>query len=424
MDTSAWTVVSPTNDMAKNPPHRSLRRHRYMLVALMLSMMLCGWAEGSIGPLLPSLQLYYGVNYTILSLIWMTNFFGGLIAGFTNVFITDRFGFGWTFKAAPMGALLQSISYGLLALGWPFGVFLGAFGLNGFGLTMQDAQVNNITSRLPTASSSVFHVQACFAIGATIGPFFSTAFAQSDPTRPYLFFWVPAGVALLTAMQMLHACRGVKEEQFGKSWIDGQTISRGQYGSTGVAIPAQGDQRSFSSTNGSTGESQVLVSSKVVTGRPQSSWGKMSRILTSRAAYLLMAWSFFNSGAEVTISSFLTSYLIEQRGASASAGQATTGFWAAMTLSRLFFVPINNRLGYSNATVWYSGVALVAQVVIALSTSLITIVTSFCIVGLMFGPMYPNALMVASLEMEDDLRGGVIGLMGSFGSAGGAFFPM
>ena len=42
----------------------------------------------------------------------------------------------------------------------------------------------------------------------------------------------------------------------------------------------------------------------------------------------------------------------------------------------------------------------------------------------MFGPMYPNALMVASLEMEDDLRGGVIGLMGSFGSAGGAFFPM
>ena len=174
-------------------------------------------------------------------------------------------------------------------------------------MTPQDAQVNNITSRLPTASSSVFHVQACFAIGATIGPFFSTAFAQSDPTRPYLFFWVPAGVALLTAMQMLHACRGVKEEQFGKSWIDGQTISRGQYGSTGVAIPAQGDQRSFSSTNGSTGESQVLVSSKVVTGRPQSSWGKMSRILTSRAAYLLMAWSFFNvcfyHGANGTIPS-------------------------------------------------------------------------------------------------------------------------
>ena len=36
-----------------------------------------------------------------------------------------------------MGAVLQSISYGLLATGWPFGVFLAAFALNGFGMTVQ-----------------------------------------------------------------------------------------------------------------------------------------------------------------------------------------------------------------------------------------------------------------------------------------------
>ncbi len=42
----------------------------------------------------------------------------------------------------------------------------------------------------------------------------------------------------------------------------------------------------------------------------------------------------------------------------------------------------------------------------------------------MFGPMYPNALMVISQEMEDDLRGGIIGLMGCIGGLGGAVFPM
>ena len=30
--------------------------------ALMFTMMICGWVEGSIGPLLPSLQVFYGVS--------------------------------------------------------------------------------------------------------------------------------------------------------------------------------------------------------------------------------------------------------------------------------------------------------------------------------------------------------------------------
>lgn len=36
-----------------------------------------------------------------------------------------------------MGAVLQSVSYALLASGWPFGFFLAAFALNGYGLTVQ-----------------------------------------------------------------------------------------------------------------------------------------------------------------------------------------------------------------------------------------------------------------------------------------------
>ena len=49
---------------------------------------------------------------------------------------------------------------------------------------------------------------------------------------------------------------------------------------------------------------------------------------------------------------------------------------------------------------------------------------SFGIIGLMFGPLYPNALMVVSQKMDDDLRGGIIGFMGCIGGAGGALFPM
>ena len=94
----------------------------------------------------------FEVERNLVSLVWISSFLGALLAGFTNINITDRLGFGFVspntcfldaghsllvLKAAPMGAVLQSVSYALLASGWPFGFFLAAFALNGYGLTVQ-----------------------------------------------------------------------------------------------------------------------------------------------------------------------------------------------------------------------------------------------------------------------------------------------
>lgn len=34
-----------------------------ILIGLCLSMILCGWTDGSVGPLIPSLQVHYNINY-------------------------------------------------------------------------------------------------------------------------------------------------------------------------------------------------------------------------------------------------------------------------------------------------------------------------------------------------------------------------
>lgn len=47
----------------------------------------------------------------------------------------------------------------------------------------------------------------------------------------------------------------------------------------------------------------------------------------------------------------------------------------------------------------------------------------FCIIGFMFGPLYPTGLMIISQTVDDDLRVGAIGLMGSLGGVGSAFWP-
>jgi MFS family permease len=47
----------------------------------------------------------------------------------------------------------------------------------------------------------------------------------------------------------------------------------------------------------------------------------------------------------------------------------------------------------------------------------------FCIIGFTFGPLYPTGLMIISQTVDDDLRVGAIGLMGSLGGVGSAFWP-
>jgi len=44
--------------------------------------------------------------------------------------------------------------------------------------------------------------------------------------------------------------------------------------------------------------------------------------------------------------------------------------------------------------------------------------------GFMFGPLYPTGLMIISQAVDDELRVGAIGMMGSLGGIGAAFWPL
>lgn len=126
-------------------------------------MILCGWNDGSVGPLFPTLQEYYGVSteretgstaeqkltyrsatssvriesrlpLTPVSLIYTTGFAGSIFGALINIWLTDRIGFG---LVTPLAALSNAIAFMLAGTGAPFGVFLTAFAFNGFGLSIQ-----------------------------------------------------------------------------------------------------------------------------------------------------------------------------------------------------------------------------------------------------------------------------------------------
>lgn len=63
-----------------------------------------GWSDASTGPLLLRIQDHYSVSYTVVSVIFICNFSGFLLAALTNVWFSDRFGMG---KTTLLGAVVH-----------------------------------------------------------------------------------------------------------------------------------------------------------------------------------------------------------------------------------------------------------------------------------------------------------------------------
>lgn len=203
---------------------------------------------------------------TTVSLIYSTAFAGSIIAGLLNVWITDRIGFG---LACPLGATSHAISYLLCGTGAPYAVFLVGYAFNGFGLSLQDAQVNNLTSRLPNAGTKMAFVQACFGLGGTLAPFLSTAFA-ANVDKAWYYYFVAMGVAIIAVVVMMLAFDMRTEEQLiqpeAERWEAAEATK----------VESQGDQ----------------VATEVVAKPKSSSGQKMKRIFATPAVYALMGFSF------------------------------------------------------------------------------------------------------------------------------------
>lgn len=71
-----------------------------------------------------------------------------------------------------------------------------------------------------------------------------------------------------------------------------------------------------------------------------------------------------------------------------------------------------------------SSLTIVFFIVIWFTNTLVGNAICFAVIGLLSGPVYPVALMEIAEVFDDDIRGGIMGLMGSTGGAGAAICPL
>ncbi|GAB1521106.1 hypothetical protein RhiTH_004197 [Rhizoctonia solani] len=128
----------------------STKKEWIAIAACCWSVFSVGWNDATTGPLLPAFQAHYGVNFTVVSMLFVSNCVGFLSAAVVNIRLTDQLGLG---KIILFGAMLQVLAYSLLAPALPFPVMCVAYAINGFGVGFQDAQANGFIAGLPKKSS-------------------------------------------------------------------------------------------------------------------------------------------------------------------------------------------------------------------------------------------------------------------------------
>lgn len=90
-----------------------------------------------------------------MSYFWVANFIGAFAAGMSNVYLTDRLGFGLVSlihivcirnyadnQVTPLAAMLQFVAYFFASFAPPYPIFVSVFTLNGMGFGLQDALAN------------------------------------------------------------------------------------------------------------------------------------------------------------------------------------------------------------------------------------------------------------------------------------------
>lgn len=156
-------------------------------------------------------------------------------------------------------------------------LFVLAYIPNGFGLGLQDAQVNSLTSRLDNAQTKMFLMHAIYGLGATVSPLISTEFVKSVGESVYFYFAVSLGLALFTALTLVVVFKFRTEDQI---------------------VGRRGENER---------EEGVEEVGAVRKEQEESSGDKMKRIMKTPAVHFLAFYTMIYVGVEVTIGGWAVS---------------------------------------------------------------------------------------------------------------------
>ncbi|KAF2268829.1 MFS general substrate transporter [Lojkania enalia] len=338
------------------------------------------------GALIPYMETYYHIGYAIMSLIFVGQAAGFVLAAFFNDIILDRIGRATMLMTAET---IMIISYIILVCTPPYPAVVVAFFLIGYGEAMTLALNNVYCANLhpPTAILGAAH--GSYGIGGIIAPIIATAMVSSG-TLWSRFYFITFGLSILFLAFAGWSFWSYKEDLPQPLLV--------------TLEPAASRQSAGEAT--------------------KSKLHDLKLVLKSRVTIFGALFIFAYQGAEVSISGWVISFLINYRdGDPASVGYVTAGFWGGITLGRFTLTHLAPRIGEKTFVILLVGGTMAFQLIAWLVPNIIGNAVAVAILGLLLGPVYPCGQTIFTKLLPRHVQTTAIGFIAGAGSSGGAVAP-
>lgn len=314
----------------------------------------------------------------MVSLIFVGQAIGFVVAAIVMDTLRARYGRA---KTIGLGQAAMVCGYIPLVCNAPWVVNVIFFFLVGFGIAINVAMGNTFCGGLQNGTFHLGLLHGSYGIGGTTGPLIATALVTVAGTVWSRYYFLTLGLAVVTLLTSLWSFWSYEKEQ----------------------SPAAR-------------ESETPVGGSAFMG--------MISALRLRTVLIGSTFIFAYQGAEVSISGWVISFLINARGGDpSSVGYVSAGFWAGITIGRFLLSGPAQRIGEKIFVYGLTIGALLFQVLVWAVPDIVTNAVAVSIVGLMLGPIYPcsAAVFLRNMTRREALSG--MGTISACGSLGGALAP-
>jgi fucose permease len=370
-------ILEPPKDIPlmtiHNPP-----RNAWRIFAACLYVLSGGLSDGVVGALLPYIESYYNISYSIVSLMWMGNAAGFIFIACISDRVVHHFS---TRTCILIGCFLNLVMYVLVLTGSKFPLIVTGFFFGGMGLGLTLSQFHVFLTNFDKSSTYLGYFHGTYGLGATISPLVGTALAERHVNWNY-FYFILIGLMCINIVNIYFAFMGLEEDL--KPFEEEHHISPNVQ------------------------ERTILADA-----------------LTNKLTWLASLFVLFYQGSEVSLGGWIVTFLRDYRlHKSPSVGYVASGYWFGLTLGRLLLT--RNLYKYLNARRGTTVVVCGSIVAVSLAWGLNNLVATGVFVslaGVCIGPIYSLMLLHVSRLFPRKILVVSLTITTAFGSSGGALFP-
>ncbi|CZR56895.1 related to MFS efflux transporter [Phialocephala subalpina] len=368
----------------------SPHKNRYRVLAACLSSFANGMNDSAPGALIASIERDYNISYGTVSIIFVCNALGFVAAAFFINALAKRIGRA---KCLMISEILLMLGYAAIVTTPPFGVVAASFFVTGVGMAMNLTICQVFCANLANNTALVGAYQGAYGIGGICAPLVATALVSGGSvwSRFYIIELCLAALNLLIA-----------------PW----TFWEYEQESDPILPHPASEQtnRAWSGTKRNDGA--------------QRKWRSFKTLVSSKPTVLGALFIFAYQGAEVAISGWIISFLVQFRhGDPSKVGFVTSGFWAGITLGRFTLSFLAHKTGERVFVFVVTFGALVLELLIWFVPSIPGDSIAVAFSGLLLGPVYPCAVHIFQRLIPRKMQISSLSLIGSVGSSGGAVAP-